>query len=197
MGYIQSALPKKLFVALKAHGIIDSSKAIWHKSNRAAVNQALTDLFVLGLQPNIIERQKGWGGMMGVLFAVQRHTPWTQSMTEMAFAHLFCVLCQSRWRWKQTPRPPFNTNEHCELAKVIDAFLDAADDKDWWDCDHLFFALPEDKADLEYEGGDDDEEDEDAATATMGMAEVADALEEDLGGEEEMAVDRGDEMEVD
>ncbi|KAI1094000.1 hypothetical protein F5B19DRAFT_446813 [Rostrohypoxylon terebratum] len=161
--------------------------------------------------------------VIAVLFTVQRRTPWAQSMSDMAFVHLCCVLCQSRWRWHQTPCPPFDITQHCKLATTIDAFLEAADDKDWWDCDHLFFTLPEDKAD--FEGAEDDEEDEEgqdggrnegdvkmegledgedtenaATTASMpapsmDMTGMAEALEKDLA-REKMA-EEGDTMDLD
>ncbi|AEO66259.1 uncharacterized protein THITE_2019070, partial [Thermothielavioides terrestris NRRL 8126] len=40
------------------------------------------------------------------------------------FASVFVILRAARKAWFEDPRPPFETNEHCKLARAIDAFLE-------------------------------------------------------------------------
>ncbi|KAI1209633.1 uncharacterized protein F4807DRAFT_425697 [Annulohypoxylon truncatum] len=154
---------RQILSALKRHEIIKTIHSVSKKQNRDAVDQALADMFTTALQTHIIQCQEGWGGAIAVIMTLKRHTPWAAPIHTMPFIHLCCALAKSRHEWHKNPRPPFDISEHRATAKSIDTFLEVVGD-DWWDVDHLFFALPEgakdDSDDEDYEKGKEGKEDE-------------------------------------
>ncbi|KAI2465302.1 hypothetical protein F4781DRAFT_438953 [Annulohypoxylon bovei var. microspora] len=187
---------EQIFSALKRHGIINTSRGASKKENIEAIDQAFADMFVVALQPKIIQCKEGWGGAIAVIMTLQHHIPWAKKLSDVGFIHLCCVLVKSRNDWHKNPRFPLDVNKHRATAQKIDAFLEVVGDDDWWENAKIFFDLPE-------EDGDEEEEEEDQENTVgpvassssslspshdtdIDMSDVATALDEDLSEKEAM-----------
>ena len=48
--------------------------------------------------------------------------PWLRRRTRL-FTTLFLVLRCARRNWHNNPRPPYDIEQHCKMARAIDAYL--------------------------------------------------------------------------
>jgi hypothetical protein len=56
--------------------------------------------------------------------------PWAEGLCDNYFIILFLALRGARQIWHENPREPFNIEEHCQVARAIDAFREV-DTLDW------------------------------------------------------------------
>ncbi|KAI1644464.1 uncharacterized protein F4817DRAFT_318777 [Daldinia loculata] len=89
-----------------------------------AVDQALADMFTIGVKPEIINHLTSKdGGLLDFLSALKEAIPWARSLGESIFFQFFERLVKARKEWQENPRPPFDPSQHSRTARSIDNLL--------------------------------------------------------------------------
>lgn len=155
--------------ALKTQGIIANGKSST-KQSKIDLEAALVAMFILAASDAGLLGLMATGGVLDFESKLKEKTPWAVNIGEPVFIE-FCmpirhciphtttnqnfqvhVLVGAREQYHQTPRFPFDPNQHSALARQIDIFLETAAD--------AWVRAKLDKEFYEIAGGLDDDEDE-------------------------------------
>ncbi|KAI1414975.1 hypothetical protein F5Y13DRAFT_196959 [Hypoxylon sp. FL1857] len=167
---------KKVVIALKKAGIIDTGRGVPIKTNKKAVDQALADLFSLVAFPYAMFQLSGED--LNFPKMTQSTASWVKVLPQPTFTELIQRLIDARKAWYKEPREPFETSQHCATALKIDLLLDSVEGQLNSAVSGLFDIIGDydvKEEDDEEEDGNDDGDDEE-------MDEDDGEEEEDVGG---------------
>ncbi|ETS86369.1 hypothetical protein PFICI_00197 [Pestalotiopsis fici W106-1] len=156
---------------------------------RRRVQEALVGVFTVAAEPAVAGLMAS-GDQTAFEAAVQERTPWARdrAMDPRIFAELFAVLVEARHRWYSHPRVPHSFQDHSDLAKAIDRYLEQQSDwgRQLFELVHGGTPLgeeeegeEEEEEEEEEEMKDDEEMEEDEKEEVMGDAQAVDDDEDD------------------
>lgn len=113
---------KRVIIAIRYEVPLVTDTHQMAKATKKAVDELLAAMFTAALEPTILVILTEKGNLIDYLSEVRKSIPWAMKMGEPTFIKFFEFLVDARLAWKASPRPPFDTAEHCLLAKAIDEF---------------------------------------------------------------------------
>ncbi|KAI2782605.1 hypothetical protein F4815DRAFT_504781 [Daldinia loculata] len=121
-GYLlgQPRKDDSVVTALEKAGLIPTGKGKAATSSTKPVDEALADMFALGLRPDIkIHLTAQNGGLLEFLSALKKAVPWAQNIGESVFIELCERLVAARMVCRETSSEPWGPNR-CSTATSID-----------------------------------------------------------------------------
>ncbi|KAI1655383.1 hypothetical protein F4813DRAFT_391806 [Daldinia decipiens] len=121
-GYLldQPSRDDSVVTALEKAGFIPTGKGKAATSSTKPVDEALADMFTLGLRPDIkIHLTAQNGGLLEFLSALKKAVPWAQNIGESVFIELCERLVAARMVCRETSTAPWGPNL-CSTAMSID-----------------------------------------------------------------------------
>ncbi|KAI1479254.1 hypothetical protein K445DRAFT_10081 [Daldinia sp. EC12] len=117
----------RVMISFEKAGFAEPGKGPRRRAKRV-IDEALAEMFTLGMQPEIISHlSAGGGGLLDFLCALKHNVTWAKRIGESTFIQLCERLVKARRAWQENPRPPFDPNQQSKTARSIDALLGATE----------------------------------------------------------------------
>ncbi|KAK6948984.1 hypothetical protein Daesc_009056 [Daldinia eschscholtzii] len=169
-----------VMVSFEKAGFAEPGKGPRRRAKKM-IDEALAEMFTLGLQPEIISHlSAGGGGLLDFLSVLKHNVTWAKSIGESTFIQLCERLVKARRAWQENPRPPFDPSQQSKTARSIDALLGATEG--YWN--NVEFEIYELVGGWE-EGDDENENDKN-------KSEFSTPLDSTTGLPDGMQIDMGD-----